>query len=498
MPTASLPTHPQLHQLRQQAKALQRGVRSGDAAALARVEERYPGGVPADLGGFSLTTAQLVVAREYGFSSWAKLKHYVQTVTDFRWDVVPPGREVVGEFCWLACLTYSEQDGPERWARARALLAEHPMITDYDVYAAAVAADVATVRRRLAEEPAVATRRDGPHRWSPLFYLAYSRLDPDVPAEPVLEIAQLLLEAGADPNEGYLWNGQPYVFTLLAGVFGEGEQGPVRQPPHPHAAALARLLLEAGADPNDDQALYNRMFRPANDHLELLFEFGLGTGDGGRWQERMGHLHATPAEKLRNQLRWAIEHNFGDRVRLLARHGVDIVSPYPDGRTPIELSELYGAVAASEALRSAGAGAAQLDAAGELIAAAFRGDASAVAAVRAAHPSAAEQVLTSRPGLLVWAAAEPGRAPVVELLVSLGYDVNSYGRGDAPAEGEWETALHQAAHRGDVELARTLLTLGADPNLRDNRFYATPLGWARHANRTETIALLHPLTEDGA
>jgi hypothetical protein len=71
---------------------------------------------------------------------------------------------------------------------------------------------------------------------------------------------------------------------VLTGVFGEGELGPVRQPRHPHALALARLLLEAGADPNDGQALYNRMFEPDDDHLELLFEFGLGADPGIRDQ----------------------------------------------------------------------------------------------------------------------------------------------------------------------------------------------------------------------
>ena len=47
-----------------------------------------------------------------------------------------------------------------------------------------------------------------------------------------------------------------------------------------HSIALARALLAAGADPNDPQALYNRMFGDDDDHLVLLFEFGLGRGNG--------------------------------------------------------------------------------------------------------------------------------------------------------------------------------------------------------------------------
>ena len=80
---------------------------------------------------------------------------------------------------------------------------------------------------------------------------------------------------------------------------------------HPHSIALARLLLDAGADPNDGQTLYNRMFRADDDHLELLVAYGLGRGDGGEWMARLGpDAPDTPAELLAKQFRWAISHGF--------------------------------------------------------------------------------------------------------------------------------------------------------------------------------------------
>src|SRR6478609_5336828 len=45
------------------------------------------------------------------------------------------------EFCRLACLVYSEVDSPERWAKARELLAADPEVVGASIAAAACAAD---------------------------------------------------------------------------------------------------------------------------------------------------------------------------------------------------------------------------------------------------------------------------------------------------------------------------------------------------------------------
>ena len=71
--------------------------------------------------------------------------------------------------------------------------------------------------------------------------------------------------------------------------------------------------------------------------------------------------------------------------------------------------------------------------------------------------------------------------------------MNAKGRSDIPMEQQWETALHEAASAGDLDLARLLLRLGADPDVKDTRFDATPLGWARHFGQQAMIALLEPV-----
>ena len=81
---------------------------------------------------------------------------------------------------------------------------------------------------------------------------------------------------GADPNAGYLWEGLIPPFTALTGALGGG--GTI--PKHPEELALARLLLQAGADANDGQALYNQGWGqdPQDDWLELLFELEVRPG----------------------------------------------------------------------------------------------------------------------------------------------------------------------------------------------------------------------------
>jgi hypothetical protein len=151
-------------------------------------------------------------------------------------------------FCALASLRYDETDAPPRWQAAGDLLAAHPDVVREHVWAASTAADVNALAEHL-RNPGLADARGGPFGWTPLMYLAYSRVSPSGKSADVLAAATTLLDAGADPNAGYLWHGMSPPFTVLTGVFGEGEQGPRRQPRHPRATDLATLLLRRGAHP---------------------------------------------------------------------------------------------------------------------------------------------------------------------------------------------------------------------------------------------------------
>ena len=52
------------------------------------------------------------------------------------------------------------------------------------------------------------------------------------------------------------------------------------------------------------------------------------------------------------------------------------------------------------------------------------------------------------------------------------------------------TALHMTVESGAVEIARLLLDAGADPNVKDDKFEATALGWAEYFGRDDMAALI--------
>ena len=83
MPTRSLPPRPSLAQLKIQANELHQEHRDGRPSAAARIAAHHPRSRasrrrPSSSTTLPLADAQLVVAREYGFDSWAQLKQRVE------------------------------------------------------------------------------------------------------------------------------------------------------------------------------------------------------------------------------------------------------------------------------------------------------------------------------------------------------------------------------------------------------------------------------------
>lgn len=88
-----LPSSPSLHHLRKQAKDLQTACHAGDSEAIGRVKASHPAyaqtpteEIPAN--SISLRDAQFILAREYHFKNWARLKEYVV------WDLAVQNKDI--------------------------------------------------------------------------------------------------------------------------------------------------------------------------------------------------------------------------------------------------------------------------------------------------------------------------------------------------------------------------------------------------------------------
>jgi ankyrin repeat protein len=484
------PNWPNFNQFKHQAKDLLKSYHAGDATVVAEVEryEQTP-----DPAAFALHDAQRVLAGSYGFTSWQKLKSYVQTIESYRQPLEPRSDDDANKFLRLACITYFDGDHPSRRERARQFLAGKPQIAKANIYTAVAVGDVAAVADLLTKNADVHAK-GGPFDWEPLLYAAYSRLDRNAEGHSTLQVARLLIEHGADPNAGFLWDwgGQfPCLCTALTGVLGLGEadaqraEGPLYQPPHQYCFEFARLLLEAGADPNDNQGLYNRMQYPNDEHLKLLFEYGLGKDQGGPWFQRFFQHwprvdNRSPSDILSYQLRYAVKANYFDRVKLLVENGADVnvISQYPAAaRSPYAEAVYHGHQEIADYLVAKGAKRIALSAADAFAAACNRADADHARGLVASDPS-----LLDDPGELLTSAAEEGRADRLRLLMDLGFDVDGKAGRASP--------LHCAALAGQLDTVKLLVEFGANVDVRDPDYDGTPLSAAQYKGQRDVVEYL--------
>jgi ankyrin repeat protein len=473
--TRSLAFDATLDSLKKQAKSFLKAIQAGDASARSRVAPYF-----ADVDNVGLQDIQLVLAREFGFSSWTKLKTHLESGD--RRHV--PRDQLANRFLSLATVSYfgNIAADPARFDEALQLLEEHPDIAGENIHVAAALGDADRLSRWLDRQPQLLDRKAGPYDWSPLMYAAYARL----PGRSSLPAARELVRRGADVNAFFLDNGQ-YRFTVLTGVFGEGEAGKLRQPPHPDCEAFARLLLEAGAEANDSQALYNRMFEPDDTCLKLLLEHGLSARDRNNWLVREDGKFAENSETVFDyQLAWALEHRMSERVHLLVDHGADVLKVV-NGRTPFQWARLGGDRELAEYLVRKGAVAVHLAPEDEFYIKvmskevsleellAMKPSSDILAAMQKAHPA------------MLHDAAGESDLEAVRRMLALGLDVNAMTS---------RTPLHEAALHGHIEMAKLLIEHGADATIRDPHFHSGPIGWAEYNGKQDMVEFLKAYPSD--
>jgi ankyrin repeat protein len=462
--TAPLPAAPSLEQLRKQAKDLLAAVRAGEPVATARVAAEHPR--PDEQ--LKLTGAQLVVAREYGFSSWTRLRAYVERLAAHGPD-----------------LRHAYHDDPDYYeGRAFGLLASAEDGTD-DAVAAFERWDAPLTERGARE---VVAREHGFQTWAALrrhvvtlresgepfarAYRAVEARDVEALTEELDRFPDLVAARGTNGNDLLGMAGATRDDRLVALLLARGvdpSRGNVHGWTALHQAAygnhveLARMLLDAGARVDvsarghGGTPLVVALFWGNRETAELLAERGVvprnlrAAAGLGRLDliDELAGANGQPAPEAGAQRGFYRPHS-----------GFPPWQPAENGQEVLDEALSWAArndrVEALDVLVARGAA---------VDADVYRGTA------------------------LAWAAA-CGRTPAIRRLLALGADPNARTTFGGPEHGERATALHLAAQDGHLEAIETLLDGGADPTVRDGIYDSPPAGWAEHGGRAAAAKLL--------
>jgi len=480
-----LPQRPDLSQLKRQAKDLLRSSRSRDPAALSRfrVLPAFQQMTNDELTReeLALHDAQSVIAREHGFPSWRTLRETVEEAA------------------------YGPDDAAERFVeaatggrrdRAERLLAQHPELK-MDLYAALVTGDAATLEKRLQSDPDLARRAGGVRSWEPLHYICHTALARSSAgdSEGLVASARMLLEKGADPDTRFPWLHHGVRRPVLWGATCVTRLLP-----------LAEVLLDAGANPNDGVTLPLSAGFGEVPTLELLLAHGADVDQPWATDGSATIYAILQWSANRTGVEWLLAHGadpdpvFADNgetplhvvaqrwdaalAAKLVERGADVVRPRADGRTPYALAALTGNAEVATWLRAYGVSD-ELSGVDSLIAAASRGERSVVDEALRRLPELRNEVQGEH-YVALHRAAEEGNVQVLKCLLACGLDP------DHQEDGIGKTALHGAAMEGRAEAVRTLLEHGASPAITDREFNGQPLVWAAEGCR------IHPERGDYA
>lgn len=346
-----------------------------------------------------------------------------------------------------------------------------------DIYSAAAAGEAELVSAMLERDRTLATTPGGPEEWEPLLYLCFSPLlqNPQH-SERFARTAGLLLAHGANANAQRgredEYGRRPSALYGAAGIAG--------------SAAVARLLLEAGADPNDGESLYHAAEQRDTACLELLYEYGAdlnGTPalyrkldfedqSGVKWFLERGADPNVTFGTLGPALHWAIRRGrSAPIIELLIDAGGDVNARSADGKTAYMLAVRYGRTDIAHLLRARGASTA-VDAADLLIAAYAVADASAVRRMLADDPKLLPS-LSHTDLCMLLEFAELNKPDSVSLMLDTGVDITT-----SRHEGN---ALHIAGWFGHIETVMALISRGA-PLTQRNSYGGAPLDSTLHGS----------------
>jgi ankyrin repeat protein len=389
-----------------------------------------------------LADAQLELAREHGFASWAKLKQYIERLdleqpfhTDLEYyegradGIATTGGVSIAE----ARRDLAQRHGFSSWGaltrQVEALRDETEPPTPFVLaYRAVEGGDRGTLVDLLDRYPELVRQRGT--NGNDLLGMADG-----------LSLVRLLIERGADPNRG-----NDYGWTKL------------HQAGYSNRRELARVMLDAGgridlyARGDGGTPLVAALFWGHRDVVDLLgreprnLRVAAGLGDLDLIRELAGTAEA------------------GAHRGFYRPHGgFPAWEPSDDPQEVVDEALVWAAKAD------------RVEALSLLVELGARVDADPY-----------------RGTPLAWAAAN-GRVAAIRELIALGADPDFQGTFGGPTHGQGVTAIQLAAQSGKRDAVEALLELGADPAIRDAIYDGPASGWAKSGGNDEIAARLEAL-----
>jgi ankyrin repeat protein len=370
--------------------------------------------------------------------------------------------------------------------RAEEILAANPEVATASIYTAAILGDHETVGHFVESDKRLATEKGGPRNWDTITYLCFSRyLKIDrARSDDFVTTATLLLDAGASANSGWFESSQqpnPEWESVIYGAAGIA-----------HNADLTRLLLERGADPNDGETPYHAPETYDNAALKVLVESGKLTDDslatvllrktdwhdyeGIKWLLENGVQPDRMTRWGKTALQNAVlRDNDVEIFRALLDHGSDptLMATTPDRfhRSPpksvIEVAARRGRGDVLQLFAERGIST-DVNGVESLLAACAVNDAVKIANVVKTDPQFVDE-LEADAGAFLCDFAGNGNTDGVRNLLDLGVLVNAVSVHGDPYFGTARnsTALHVAAWRAKHDTVQLLIDRGADVHSLD-------------------------------
>lgn len=438
-----LPASPNLEQLKKQAKTLLKGHQAADPDVFKQIQEHHPrwrqsSAAAIQKSKFMLSDAQLVIATQYGFENWAKLKAHV-----LRSPAVPADVNALRDAAGRGDL-----------AQLNTLLDAHPELINERggrgmrtaLHEAVGGQHEPAVQLLLERGADPNVRCDGDYAM-PLHFAAEKQHFP---------IIRLLIEHGADPVGTGDYHELEVIGWATAWDYVKAKK------------EIVDYLLAHGARHNISSAV-------AMGDIDAIRK--LVSRSRTDLEKRMDGVN-----RRRMPLHLAVVKKHPGVVTALLDLGANIEALDESFFTPLDEAALDGEAAIAQILIDRGA------------------KIRLPAAIGLNRTRDVEKLLRKEPDSLkpgnqwenlIVRAAERSSGEVVEALIRAGASVNIRDNPKTSVDNtSGYTPLHAAAFRGNLDAVKVLLAHGARVSVREDRWHGTPAGWAAYAGHADVHKLI--------